>query len=59
MRGRDESGKALSPPPPPSGTRRRFKVSDLLGADNEAILEHRGQDYRLRVTASGKLILTK
>jgi hemin uptake protein HemP len=30
-----------------------------LGGDREAILEHDGQDYRLRITANGKLILTK
>jgi hemin uptake protein HemP len=34
-------------------------VSDLLEGDREAILEHCGQDYRLRITANGKLILTK
>ena len=33
--------------------------SQLLGSDREAILEHDGQDYRLRITANGKLILTK
>ena len=38
---------------------RRLKVSELLGGEREAILEHGGQDYRLRITASGKLILTK
>ena len=38
---------------------RRLKVSDLLAGEREAILEHDGQDYRLRITANGKLILTK
>jgi hemin uptake protein HemP len=38
---------------------RRIKVRDLLGRDREVILEHAGQDYRLRVTSKGKLILTK
>lgn len=38
---------------------RRVKVSDLLAGEREAILEHGGQEYRLRITASGKLILTK
>ena len=38
---------------------RRHKVSDLLEGDREAILEHGGQEYRLRITANGKLILTK
>ena len=38
---------------------RRLKVSELLAGEREAILEHSGQDYRLRITANGKLILTK
>ena len=45
---------------PERGTKpRRLKVSEMLGGEREAILEHGGQDYRLRITASGKLILTK
>ena len=45
--------------PPPAPKLRRLKVSDLLAGEREAILEHDGQDYRLRITANGKLILTK
>jgi hemin uptake protein HemP len=37
----------------------RLNVSELMHGEREAILEHRGQDYRLRITATGKLILTK
>jgi hemin uptake protein HemP len=37
----------------------RFKVSDLLGEGREAVLEHEGQEYRLRITANRKLILMK
>jgi hemin uptake protein HemP len=37
----------------------RFKVSELLGGAREAILEHGGEEYRLRITANRKLILTK
>lgn len=44
----------------PAGTRlKRIKVSELLRGEREVILEHDGQDYRLRITANGKLILTK
>ena len=43
----------------PTGRPRRLKVSELLAGEREAILEHDGQDYRLRITANGKLILTK
>jgi hemin uptake protein HemP len=56
---RDEHEEARAPVPRPAGTPRRLKVSDLMGGEREAILEHGGQDYRLRITASGKLILTK
>jgi hemin uptake protein HemP len=38
---------------------RRLKVSELLAGDREVVLEHNGQEYRLRITANGKLILTK
>lgn len=34
-------------------------VQDLLQGGREAILIHAGEVYRLRVTAKGKLILTK
>ena len=40
-------------------TLRRHSVRDLLGGEREAILEHDGQNYRLRITSNGKLILTK
>jgi hemin uptake protein HemP len=43
----------------PAGRPRRLKVSELLAGEREVILEHGGQDYRLRITANGKLILTK
>ncbi len=38
---------------------RRLKVSEILGGEREVLLEHDGQTYHLRVTANGKLILTK
>jgi len=37
----------------------RYLVSELMRGDREIILEHRGQDYRLRITEAGKLILSK
>jgi len=37
----------------------RVHVSELLQGGREAILVHGGSDYRLRITANGKLILTK
>jgi hemin uptake protein HemP len=50
--GSAEPRTAGEPPP-------RFKVSELLGKAREAILEHGGHEYRLRITSNGKLILTK
>ena len=37
----------------------RVIVAELLAGGREAILVHDGQDYWLRITANGKLILTK
>lgn len=37
----------------------RYTVSDLLRGGREAILEHNGCEYHLRITANGRLILTK
>jgi len=37
----------------------RVAVGEILKGGREAIIEHDGQDYRLRITANGKLILTK
>jgi hemin uptake protein HemP len=36
-----------------------YAVSDLLRGGREAILVHNGAEYRLRITANGRLILTK
>lgn len=36
-----------------------WDVATLCGATGEAILVHKGEHYRLRVTARGRLILTK
>ncbi|MBS0469432.1 MAG: hemin uptake protein HemP [Proteobacteria bacterium] len=38
---------------------RRLELRDLLKGEREAIILHDGQEYRLRLTANHKLILTK
>ena len=38
---------------------KRIEIFDLLGGAREAILLHDGNEYRLRLTSNGKLILTK
>ncbi len=42
-----------------AGANIRYRVDELLKGGREAILVHRGQEYRLRITSAGKLILTK
>lgn len=37
----------------------RLTLAEVLKGGREAIIEHDGQDYRLRLTSNGKLILTK
>lgn len=39
--------------------RRRLQSQNLLGSEEEVIIEHGGQEYRLRKTRQDKLILTK
>jgi hemin uptake protein HemP len=38
---------------------RRLRSSDLLGPEQQVEIEHGQSVYRLRLTALGKLILTK
>ncbi len=47
--------------PARSGTQnpRTLRSADLLGNTQEMIIEHGGDQYRLRCTSKGKLILTK
>lgn len=51
------------PPPPAESVGApplpRWTSEALLGQQREALIEHRGEHYRLRLTAAGKLILTK
>jgi hemin uptake protein HemP len=50
--------KRISPKLPQKPVRRML-LHSLLQNDQLLILEHQGQDYTLRVTRNGKLILTK
>jgi hemin uptake protein HemP len=59
MMSRDDTEQVMPKQAPAAPQLRRLKVSDLLAGEREVILEHDGQDYRLRITANGKLILTK
>ncbi|MDT4291026.1 hemin uptake protein HemP [Methylomonas sp. MO1] len=39
--------------------RQRLNSRLLFGTQNEIVIEHQGDEYRLRITSNGKLILTK
>jgi hemin uptake protein HemP len=61
---RDLGEEAALPSPPPDSVRstsasRRVSTTALFQGENEVLIEHRGQEYRLRITRSDKLILTK
>jgi len=49
---------AIIPPSSPT-PQRRIAVAELLAGAQEVILVHGAQEYRLRLTRAGKLILTK
>lgn len=51
---RQPAAPSLPPATPPL-----VDVGALLGEGREAVLVHNGETYRLRITASNKLILTK
>ena len=51
-----------SPPSPPPQTMPalpRIRSDALMAGSREIIILHDGQEYRLRITNAGKLILTK
>jgi hemin uptake protein HemP len=41
------------------GVAQRIDSGRLLGGGHELVIEHAGQEYRLRLTRNDKLILTK
>jgi len=43
----------------PWSQRRRISCADLMHGAREVIIVHEGEEYVLRITKSGKLILTK
>ncbi|HTY69233.1 MAG TPA: hemin uptake protein HemP [Alphaproteobacteria bacterium] len=50
-RGSDGDGPETGP--------RRLSLEAILGGRREVIIQHRGEDYRLRLTSNDKLLLTK
>ncbi len=52
-------GGAYQGRPPRAPQVRRVGSRELMGPSGQLIIRHAGDDYRLRVTSKGKLILTK
>lgn len=46
-------------PAAPRAKPRRLTTAELIGDARELVIEHAGDEYRLRITSNGKLILTK
>jgi hemin uptake protein HemP len=59
MNSRGSAREETIDPPPGTEGRRRLAIKDILQGAREVIIEHDGAEYRLRITARGKLILTK
>ncbi|HDR2158675.1 TPA: hemin uptake protein HemP [Enterobacter cancerogenus] len=55
----DATPLATHTAPPPTSGDRRIDSKTLLGDEGRVIIEHDGQQYLLRQTHAGKLILTK
>jgi len=56
--GRGTHPVSLAQRPPHPGAP-RIGSGQLLSGGNELVIEHAGQEYRLRLTRNDKLILTK
>ncbi|MBN9528691.1 MAG: hemin uptake protein HemP [Alphaproteobacteria bacterium] len=54
-----ETLQATRPSAPQALAPSRLTVRDLMKGAREVLLEHNQQDYRLRITSKGRLILTK
>ena len=54
----DQSASPNPERPRPAG-KPRLQAAALLAGSREVIIEHAGEEYRLRLTKNGKLILTK
>lgn len=61
MRQGDSGRSAQADAAPADSARpvRRIPLDSLLGGTREVIIQHASEEYRLRLTSKGKLILTK
>ena len=51
--------KPTAEPPLSWPQRRRIMTTDLMQGAREVIIVHEGEEYVLRITKTGKLLLTK
>jgi len=59
MANRSRQNPPASTPRSPARASRVIASTELLRGAREVVIEHRGQQYRLSCTSSGKLLLTK
>lgn len=64
MANQDKSGNPVQGSPelacqPKGSERLRINSRDLFARSREVIIDHASEEYRLRLTSQGKLILTK
>jgi hemin uptake protein HemP len=55
----DSRNGGTIPPKETLNDRRKLSSSVLFGTRNEVVIVHNDEEYRLRITRAGKLILTK
>jgi hemin uptake protein HemP len=58
MHARDTHASRQEKTVEPAVVPRRIPSEELLGRAGQTVIVHRGREYRLRQTQSGKLILT-
>ncbi|MCE9604881.1 MAG: hemin uptake protein HemP [Planctomycetia bacterium] len=56
---RDHAPASPVPTPNTAGDRISYRTEELFQGRREVWFEHGNEQYRLRITAAGKLILTK
>jgi hemin uptake protein HemP len=55
----EQDPQFANPPAKPSDAPRIIQAEELFAGQREVWIQHGDQRYRLRITAAGKLILTK
>jgi hemin uptake protein HemP len=56
---KSSTGRSQAQSTPAGGMRSRVDIHELVGPNRRVTISHGGEDYVLRITRNGKLILTK